>query len=446
MSSKSDGHFTITIQDQEYYSGAQTSADKERFWQRVLKEAKEKGWVPLCRCYPNVASNELVVRRHSKQREYFVLARYPGQGPNHRPECRFYGARPELSGLQGYVEGVVTETSDGFDIKLSLGNKVKDLATPTGGGDVANNVSPGLPKPRKAAMSLLGLLHLLFVLGRLNIWYSAMKGKRSWSVVARVLVEDAAEKIRCGAVRLNDMLLVGVRVEGRKDEGGNPIKDAGQPARERLKGHNEALVASASQDKRRVVMVGLLAGYAALTKDGAPLPSRLSLRCWDGLPFMNCDAADWTRAERRFEHAWAAWKRGEDVCVIAQLEPVPSGDKVRWKVVDLALQALSNGFLPVESEHEAVIANQLVAADRIFEKPLRYDADKGEVFPDFLLLDTETPQYPMEVFGRTDEAYEARAAEKTTYYKKHFDGHWWCWRAATGEAAPPLPPVRDARL
>ena len=75
-------------------------------------------------------------------------------------------------------------------------------------------------------------------------------------------------------------------------------------------------------------------------------------------------------------------------------------------------------------------------------KPLRFDAAEDVVFPDFILLDMGADT-PMEVFGRNDEAYEARKAIKMAYYQEVFgiDGWWW-WNAAAdpdGEHIPAFP-------
>jgi hypothetical protein len=157
------------------------------------------------------------------------------------------------------------------------------------------------------------------------------------------------------------------------------------------------------------------------------------------------DAELWAMAEKRFPQTWAAWKRGERVCAVARLEHsseprFPGARQPKgWTVVGVAIQGLSDTFIPVESSYEKQVADLLVAQDRVFEKPLRYDTDLDEVFPDFLLLDTDIPLYPMEVFGRTDEKYEKRAVEKQNYYRQHFENNWWCWKASTDTVIPELP-------
>lgn len=134
---------------------------------------------------------------------------------------------------------------------------------------------------------------------------------------------------------------------------------------------------------------------------------------------------------------------GGKVAVIAHVELTKSvSGKPGWEVLDVAIQAVTSEFIPVESSHEEEVAVLLAKEKRLFEKPLRYDASKMDVFPDFILLDCLRERYPMEVFGRSDEAYEDREADKRAYYQEHFGGDWWCWKVASGGALLPYLPPR----
>lgn len=98
---------------------------------------------------------------------------------------------------------------------------------------------------------------------------------------------------------------------------------------------------------------------------------------------------------------------------------------------------------PVDSRrfgrYEAAVAAALVAAERRFEKPLRFDAGTEQVFPDFWLRD-RSEIVPMEVWGLTDPDYAARKAQKIAHYdEKYGPGKWWQWDAAAGAPIPPFP-------
>ena len=159
---------------------------------------------------------------------------------------------------------------------------------------------------------------------------------------------------------------------------------------------------------------------------------------------MDMTAALWKETCRRFPRAITAWEHQQQIMAIAVLDIKPGKVRGRYaNVVDLALMPVTENWIPFDSMYEKRIADKLTAENRGFTKPLRYDADENVVFPDFILLDM-AKDTPLEIFGRSDEAYIVRQAEKTAYYEKEYGtGHWWCWNAANdpeGRNIPPFPP------
>jgi hypothetical protein len=85
-------------------------------------------------------------------------------------------------------------------------------------------------------------------------------------------------------------------------------------------------------------------------------------------------------------------------------------------VLDAAVMLSTRGYVPVESSYELIMADALTTAGRAFVKPLRYDARRADVFPDFLLTDT-SPPVPVEVWGLPGRvSYELRKYEKRALY------------------------------
>jgi hypothetical protein len=447
-----NGFYEITIGTVAHSPKDQTSPSSELAWQAALHDAKTAGRIPQCQCMGD-SDNPLVIRHHQGSREYYGLARYPKKGHTHHPKCRFYADKPELSGMQGYTTKVVEELDDGmFKIKLELDRQARELGAPAGGGSTSGKT--GAPLPRKRAMRLLGLLHFLFTQGQLNRWHPSIKGKRSWPVVVRVLLEEA-DRVVCGRASLSEQLLLGIKVDfNKKDVDTEPKASRveqeayARDNRARIQALNVNNVKAAQANKHRLVAIGRLSQYDWMTEsEQKPLPDLLKFTEYDGLPFMTMDKDMWGLAEKHYPSAWSAWRRGGSVYAIVRLqyfeEPwFPGAEKMKkdWKVVDIALQSFSaDSFIPVESSHENRVIEMLVTEDRIFEKPLRFEAGEDEVFPDFILLDTEKAKYPMEVFGLTTEAYEKREGEKRRYYEEHFRSAWWCWKVASSENIPPLP-------
>lgn len=388
-------------------------------WKSVLKHAYGGTGQVQC-CCPGRGERRLAVK-HYDGSDSFGLARYPETGEEHALDCRFYAPNAQKSGLQGYSVGVVEERNDGtLGIRLGIGLRRKDPAeSPVEPPPVdKTNRSPG---KQQAAMSLLGLLHLLWNESGLNRWWPSMAGKRHAALIG-YLMDSTAKNIRVSRGSLADSLLV---CATRADS------DVAQ--------RNAAKVSKALQNKGRLLVVAPLANWSEETEKG--MEKRLALFSAYGTPLVFMQEGEWGRAVKKFPLAISGWKAGRRVVAIAQIEPWEGRDgKAKSTAVGIGLMQVSDNWIPVESGYEFELSALLEEQGRAFTKPLRFDAGTDQVFPDFVLHDTESREFPMEVFGRTDEAYEARKAEKQAYYKQNYgiDG-WWSWNAASGQPIPALP-------
>jgi hypothetical protein len=78
---------------------------------------------------------------------------------------------------------------------------------------------------------------------------------------------------------------------------------------------------------------------------------------------------------------------------------------------------LTTTWIPADSSYEVRMADALVAACREFTKPLRYDS-VADVFPNFVLTDTDPTTF-VEIWGiQGREKYENRKREKWASYRK----------------------------
>jgi hypothetical protein len=105
-------------------------------------------------------------------------------------------------------------------------------------------------------------------------------------------------------------------------------------------------------------------------------------------------------------------------------------------------------WTPVDSSYELTVARKLYEEKRSFRKPLRFDARREVVLADFELRDVHDGPYPMEVFGRDDAVYRARAAQKHAFYDDVYGQQWWSWDATVEAEPPPFPASRwrESRL
>jgi len=406
---------TIQMPDKEakhYEIFFQTDEQHVRAWQSVLKQARQSKAIVTCGC-SGKGEKRLAIRCYNL--DFYDLARYPNSGDQHEVSCRFYALNPERSGLCCYQKGVIEECTDGYRIRLPglmphrVPHTLKD-----------HDIKPGVRthgRRSQPVMQLLGLLHTLWDIARLNVWWPPMAGKRSLNIINREL-NKAAMQVRANRITLGTILLL---------PSFGAENDWTKMNRERI---------AIGRNSRRLVIAPL-----AKSNSNHASMSMLKIFGFDGIPFMNMDSSIWNRACHSFPRAITAWQNNQQRVMVIALIEIKSSK--RSEVIDLALMPVTENWIPFDSQYEKMIADKLVNEGRAFIKPLRYDADDSVVFPDFILRDTDK-EIPLEVFGRTDESYVTRKAEKTIYYEAEYGtGNWWCWNAADdpeGMNIPPFPP------
>ncbi len=387
-------------------------------WKAVLIKARQGGTVK-CAC-PGTGKRQLSIRHFDT--DTFFLARYPFTGWEHANDCRFYAPNPDRSGLCGYQKGVVEEGQNGVvRIRLDVGLK-KQKASETNSNSALPSPSRGQGRNSQPAMRLLGLLHFLWDEADLNSWWPAMQGKRDHGLVNWEL-EKAASQIIAGKIRLDSVLLL-----------------ADQNPKGRWACRNQERVRTAVASGTRMIAILPLAQYTP--ERMTEMETSLKVSGFNGVPLLDMPRGLWQRTRQRFPRTIAAWEKQQRVMAIVELDLKKDGKYA--KVVDVALMPVSANWIPFDSLYELKVADKLTAEGRGFIKPLRFDADEDVVFPDFILRDTGDDT-PLEVFGRSDEAYEARREAKTAYYTATFGiGNWWCWNAAAdpeGLHIQPFPPT-----
>lgn len=398
----------------------QTSERYGLSWQSVLRATKESHSPFTCLCNPDHGLR-LAVRFYSASNS-FSLARYPGTGYLHRNDCAYYTADLQSGGLQAYTDDVVVVDSNGkYLVKYEL--PISSRLTTSEPSDEATEQSSSSAGGSHAKMTSLGLLHLLWELSGYNKWRPGFKGKRTFSGLHAHL-RSAAQSVRIAKLPVSNVLLVAA-----------PFAEGAQ------RDMNVSALQSAAEQKRRILAIAPLP-----TRGDIILPNgQLRLRHFHGMPFFRIGKRLWESACHSYQRQMLlrdgqhgeqliAFIYGERPCKADDSPDAPFVSDVR----KLAVMAVTNALIPVESSHEATVARLLVDQDRAFTKPLRYDG--GAVLPDFVFDDTDPAGIPMEVFGMADEAYVARRQEKIRHYDQEFGaGHWWSWDAISDQPIPAFP-------
>ncbi|WP_282876557.1 DUF1173 family protein [Pseudomonas peli] len=410
--------FSVRFPGADLYSKAfQTEEGYARGWQAVLRR-NYNNVVPVC-CCPGTGQRNLAIR-YRESTDRYSLARYPETGYEHAGDCKYFFPHAQSCGLKAYINGVVEENDSGeFLVRLSRGMQEQEVLNVAGPAEIR---SPGNPRPQQRAMTLLGLLHLIWTTSQLINWYPRMEGKRTRYRVPYFILK-AAREIKTNGIQLASVLLVC-----------SPRKDAAE------KNHNQQVVEEALAKHRRLIAVAPLAAY---NPDAHANPVQLPIDGFHGMPWLKLEEGLWRHIGRRFSDEISAWKKGGRVIAVAHLSvaaPKTGERGPQGLVHDVGLMYVSERWIPLDSSYEAIIESRLYEQGRAFQKPVRFDADEFELFPDFWLLDVGK-SYPMEVFGRADEEYLAHRNEKVRYYNGEFPEGWWYWDACQKGPLKDFPPA-----
>lgn len=401
-------------QAKRYSPSFQSEHQFAEAWQRVLVMAHGNA-VVTCTCSGSGEKRLAVVNRFDR----YHLARFPDSGAQHAEDCRFFSVDPADSGMSAYKRGVIQELDDGnIKIKLKVGLQHRATKAPSTDAESSPTIASATrSSTTQSSMSPLGLLHYLWTMAGLNTWSPGMKGKRNLGVAHHHLME-AAKRLFIGRIQLSRNLLIGT-----------PSEHSAQAKM------NQAKAVAAHVARQRLLVVAPLARKVQDAERHKSLP----ISGFHGIPHLNVSDQMWEVTENRFPAMMAAWAAGARVVAIAQTDPPRvSGDVLSASVVDLSLMWLSDHWIPVDSGFECIVADELVAQHRRFEKPLRFDSSESAL-PDFRLKDTHQA-VPMEVWGMSTPEYEARKTEKMAQYDALYGpSGWWSWNAINGDPMPPFP-------
>ncbi|GAB31811.1 hypothetical protein BJI49_14125 [Acetobacter pasteurianus] len=278
-------------------------------------------------------------------------------------------------------------------------------------------------------MTTLGLLHLVWERAGLHYWRPQFAGHRiDPKALRRAYATSSNIKIQRG-ITLDQVLCPVVSNDrGILYSTQRTIKDHSEKFRLYVIGRLSSAQADPYGKGYNIELSGVRDGYRM---------------------FMSISQAKWERLEKSHSRELAEFSRNEEGLSVfglflVTIDPIKNGKYKNFSSVqieDAALMTTTEQLIPVESRYEAKIVELLVQEERTFIKPLRFDAARELVRPDFILTDIGKKEgYPMEVFGRTDEKYLARKAEKESYYARVFGSdNWWSWNAADGDPIPSLP-------
>jgi len=379
----------------------------------VLAKAKRENVTPQCLCRGKHTPLPLYITHRGK---HHFLAKMPGTGGQHRHDCPFFSPRDVDSG-RGTYQGAFKTQSDGRDtVRFEFPLSRKPNAT-----HEKKDIPPaGTYQHRRGKVSLLGFLHELWTRADLIRWHPGFGNKRSWGVVQRRLYDALDELVYLGNP-LSKRTYIPRPFNKDKSSNNNKWRD---------KLFARYTPGSAYDSPQRMLVVGQL---KSIEEGKFSLIVKLK---HDNYPFyVKSDVLD--KAYKRFRLALKDIQDPSKACIVIMVvEFTLNGNAT---VYDLAAMPTTPRFIPFDSSYEHELADILIDSSYSFTKPMRYDADKDVVFPDFLL---DVPGYPdpipMEIYGMNGlSEYDKRKQEKIAHYKSK-GSPYWHWDLSAQDTPPPL--------
>jgi len=382
--------------------------------QEALAQVHDSLERPRCLCMPGGV--EMYVARHS----LFVVKRMPDSGSTHHPGCPSYEPEARQSGLGELMGEAVLESEPGrVELRVDFPwTRVIGQSVPR--GEAQDVAEVGVPRRR---MSLRALMHFLFERSGFNRWSPAMAGKRNQGVLRKYLLE-AAEEITVKGVPLAERLYI------PEPFSENSKVEAAQRRREKL-----AVLRPRDGQTPLAIVIGEYK-ISEATAQG----HRVWIRHMPDAPLLIAGRA-WERIERVFAPLFEA--RDADIghsvrLVIAAL--ICARREYTYEIDSVSLMLTSEQWIPIEGVHELPLVDALVAQQRRFVKPLRYDAHSAAPFPNALLLDAGPSPVPLHVLSRFMNPKERAAKEKAIARAGEIA---WVW--STDQAMPSLKSISDSR-
>lgn len=369
---------------------------------------------PRCLCVPGGV--EMYVARHRQ----FVVKRMPDSGSTHHPNCPSYELEGQQSGLGELLGEAVLEPEPGrVELRVDFPwMRVIGRGVPR--GDPREMAEVSVPRRR---MSLRAVMHFLFERAGFNRWTPAMQGKRNQGVIHKYLLE-AAEEIVVKGVPLAERLYV------PEPFNENTMAEAAQRRREKM-----MVLRPGEGQTPLALVIGEFKASEATTSG-----RRVWVRHMPDAPLLIAGRT-WVHIERTFAPLFEA--RDADAgnparLVMAAL--IRARREYTYEIDSLSLMLTSEHWIPVEGVHELPLIGALVAQQRRFVKPLRYDAMRAATFPNALLLDAGPTPVPLHVVSAFMD-HKERSAKERAIATAGDDA--WVW--STDQPMPALKSVADFR-
>lgn len=369
---------------------------------------------PACACKPGGVKMYI-----AKIAGKYAVKRMPNTGPDHAADCDSYEPPPELSGLGQVMGSAIEEDADEGLTTLKLGfslTKVSGKSAPSPGTSEKDSVKTDGNK-----LTLRGTLHYLWEQAGFNRWTPAMEGKRAWGVIRKYLLLAAENKMTKGSALLERLYIPEPFSAEKKSE----------IAQRRIARMAKA-AAPAKETRQLMIVIGEVVEIGK-SRFGFKIRFKHVPDC-DFM--MNEDLHK--RLQKRFATDIELWdSNSENGVHLMAIATFGVGHTGVPSIEEIALMAVSSGWIPFENQFELMLLGSLVEKKRRFTKGLRYNLPSSTPLATAVLADTQPQPTAMYIvpFGASED-YLQQLSELVDNSKLPS----WKWELGAADM-PALPPA-----
>lgn len=377
----------------------------------LLADAYARREHPLCLCCP-----EGVAMYIARSGGRHILKRMPGTGQRHDVDCDSYEPPSGLSGLAAVEGEAIVENVEDGTTALKLGFSLSKLA---GRAALAAGESRETREARAdgARLSLKATLHFLWDRAGFNRWRPAMAGRRNWAVLRKFLLDAAAASTAKGKPLAHSLYIPEIFDAKREDA----------IVRRRAELLSRA-IQSAGNRRSLAILVGEV-------KEIAPshIGARLVVKHAPRFPFMLAEDVE-RRMKKTFANELALWDANADAHLVA-IATFGIGAAGVATVEAIALMAVSENWIPVETGYETMLVERLTKQGAGFVKSLRYNLPVAQPMASLVLARADGGSTALYLVpADADAAFRERLEELIGESGMAA----WVWDIASG-AMPDLP-------
>jgi len=343
---------------------------------------------PLCLCCP-----EGVAMYIARFGDRHILKRMPGTGPQHDVDCDSYEPPSGLSGLAAVEGQAIVENIEDGTTALKLGfslSKVAGRVAPAAG----ESTEASEARAEGARLSLKAMLHFLWDRAGFNRWRPAMAGRRNWAVLRKFLLE-AAEASTAKGKPLAHSLYIPEMFDAKREDA---------IARRRAELLSRAIQSNGNR-RSLAILIGEVKGIAP-----SRIGARLVVKHAPRFPFMLAEDVE-RRLKKTFANELALWDANAEshLVAVATFGIGPAGIAT---VEAIALMAVNENWIPVDTGYEAILVERLTKTGAGFVKSLRYNLPPGQPMASLVLTRAGGESTALYLIpDNADSAYREKLAE-----------------------------------